>query len=139
MRKFHFLCGALWWPITAKLFVAIFSFTYFVLYSVLYFIIWFSFMFSHIIISPFYRENLIKAKYFLLEKKHHDPWVPFPKPASMVLIFWISLIFQKSFLLPKMKRSVTSSNQNSLYALLHELPYELHFIRKTSNLLAITA
>ena len=37
------------------------------------------FVYHHLIL---YKKNLTKTKQFLLEKKHHGPWLPFLKPAT---------------------------------------------------------
>ena len=55
-------------------------FIYLILYSVLHTNNHFSFIFSNINISIFNKKSLIKTKHFLLEKKHHGPWVSLLKP-----------------------------------------------------------
>ena len=79
-------------------------FIYLIIYltfcSVLYSINYLSLVyFSYIIISIFYKKNLIKTKYFLL-KKHHGLWVPFPNPTTVVKVFSRFLTFYQIFLLP---------------------------------------
>ena len=43
----------------------------------------------------------------------------------MVLIFWDSLMFDRIFLLPQVKRSEIISNKQGMYELPHEVPNNL--------------
>ena len=46
-------------------------------------------------------------------------------PVIMVIIFWDFLMFDQTFLSPKVKQSMIISNKHGIYELSHELPNDL--------------
>ena len=46
-------------------------------------------------------------------------------PVMMVIIFWDFLMFDQTFLSPKVKQNMIISNKHGIYELSHELPNDL--------------
>ena len=57
--------------------------------------------------------------FFFAIKKHHDPWVPFLKLSTKVIIFSKFLIFYQIFISLRVTRSVIVGKINGIYELLN--------------------
>ena len=91
------------------------------------------FFFYFLLFAVIYDSYVIKTKYILLELKHNDPWVPFLKPTTVLIIFWNLQIFYQMFLSQQVKRNAIITNQNGKYELTDDLSIDVR-LKKISKL-----